>query len=89
MLYMEDLERYLKELQDEFPEVDAFVRIKDNEEIVKTIMSLYSVNEKSKYRSGMRILTNPNHYAYLKIADGCNNGCAYCTIPRIRGRYNR
>lgn len=38
------------------------------------------------YRVG-RVLTTPQHYAYLKIADGCNNHCTYCLIPKIRGRY--
>lgn len=80
-------ERYLNDIKQEIPEVDAFVRIKDNDDIIKTIYSLYELNVKDKNRENIRLLTNYNHYAYLKIADGCNNGCAYCTIPRIRGRY--
>ena len=37
--------------------------------------------------SGERVVTTPAHYAYLKIADGCNNRCTYCLIPKIRGKY--
>ena len=78
--------RYGDELKNSMPEVDAFVEIKSNEKIVDIIANLYQVNAKYVYKNG-RLLTNYPHYAYLKIADGCNNGCAYCTIPRIRGRY--
>ncbi|MBO5884426.1 MAG: MiaB/RimO family radical SAM methylthiotransferase, partial [Clostridia bacterium] len=80
-------ERYLNDIKQEIPEVDAFVRIKDNDDIIKTIYALYGIDSKDKNRDCVRLLTNYSHYAYLKIADGCNNGCAYCTIPRIRGRY--
>lgn len=80
-------ERYLNDIKQELPEVDAFVRIKDNDDIIKTIYELYGIYIKDKNRDSVRLLTNFSHYAYLKIADGCNNGCAYCTIPRIRGRY--
>lgn len=78
--------RYGDELKNSIPEVDAFVDLKSNEKIVDIIADLYQVNAKYVYKNG-RLLTNYPHYAYLKIADGCNNGCAYCTIPRIRGRY--
>ena len=66
--------------------VDAMIDLKDNEHIVETVLSLYGIEGKVDYKDG-RLLSNLPHYAYLKIADGCNNGCAYCTIPRIRGRY--
>ena len=80
-------ERYLNEIKNEFKEVDCFLRLKDNDNIVKIIQSLYGIECDEKFRSDERLLTTFSHYAYLKIADGCNNGCAYCTIPRIRGRY--
>lgn len=80
-------ERYYDDIKKEFPEVDAFVKIKDNDTILSVIFDLYNVEYKNKYRGNERLLTTYSHYAYLKIADGCNNGCAYCTIPRIRGRY--
>ena len=79
-------QRYKKELQEYLPEVDAFVELKNNKEIVKIIGELY--NEKVKFSSkNKQFVLAPKHYANLKIADGCNNVCAYCTIPRIRGRY--
>lgn len=78
--------RYGEELKNSLPEVDAFVNIKSNEQIVDIIAGLYDIKANYIYKNG-RLLTNYSHYAYLKIADGCNNGCAYCTIPRIRGRY--
>lgn len=78
--------RHLQELQELVPEVDCFVDIKDNDKIVNKILELYDIDAKYNYQDG-RLLTNAPHYAFLKIADGCNNGCAYCTIPRIRGRY--
>ena len=80
-------ERYLDEITKEFPEVDCFLRLKDNDDILKKILNLYGVYADERFRSDERLLTTHKHYAYLKIADGCNNGCAYCTIPRIRGRY--
>ena len=80
-------ERYLDDIKKEFPEVDAFVRVKDDDQILKVIFDLYSIEHKDRFKNQGRLLTTPLNYAYLKIADGCNNGCAYCTIPRIRGRY--
>ena len=80
-------ERNYDELKENFPEVDAFVRVKDNSLIPKLIHELYKFeNVKHKTNSG-RVITTPISYAYLKIADGCNNACSYCIIPRIRGRY--
>ena len=80
-------ERNLNELKENFPDIDAFVRIKDNDNIVKVISKLYEIND-TRYKSiNGRLLTTPQSYAYLKIADGCNNACSYCIIPRIRGRY--
>lgn len=78
--------RHNEEIVKAIPQVDAFVNLKDNDKIVKTICSLYEVECKYQFKNG-RLLTNAPHYAFLKIADGCNNCCSYCTIPRIRGRY--
>ena len=80
-------ERNYDDLKFNFPDVDAFVRLKDNENIPKIISDLYETDE-FKYRTSFgRVITTPVSYAYLKIADGCNNACSYCIIPRIRGRY--
>lgn len=78
--------RYGEEIKQSLSEVDAYVDIKNNSKIVDIVCNLYNAEIKHVYKEG-RLLTNYPHYAYLKIADGCNNGCAYCTIPRIRGRY--
>lgn len=71
-----------------FPDVDAFITLRDNKNITQIIENLYEVNPtKFVSKPTGRIITNEGAYAYLKIADGCSNGCAYCTIPRIRGRF--
>ncbi len=80
-------ECYYEDIKNQFPEVDAFLKLKDNEDIIKVIYNLYEIPIKDRFKNEGRLLTTPSHYAFLKIADGCNNGCAYCTIPRIRGRY--
>lgn len=78
--------RYNEELKNAIKDVDAFVDLKDNDKIVDVILKLYGVDGRYEFKNG-RLLTTTPHYAYLKIADGCNNCCSYCTIPRIRGRY--
>lgn len=73
------------DLQESMPEVDEFVRLKDNANIVKILAKLYGLDIDGEMAEG-RVLTTANHYGYLKIADGCNNFCSYCLIPYIRGR---
>ena len=79
-------EKYLEELKKYLPEVDKFVQVKDNKFIVDIISELYNQKIKFTYEN-KQFLIQPTHYAYLKISDGCNNACSYCTIPRIRGRF--
>ena len=81
------VQRHEKDIKAEFPEVDAFVRLSDNAKIVNVIEELYGVKKSKCSGSYDRILTTSCGYAYLKIADGCNNVCSFCTIPRIRGKY--
>lgn len=86
-------QRYQSEILTEIPEVDAVLGIGANGDIIKTIEEVMtSISPIESYPSqqelpldGQRILTTPEHWAYLKIGDGCSNRCTYCTIPSIRG----
>lgn len=80
-------ERNYSSMKENFPNIDAFLKLKENENICSVIEDLYHVEHAKPIKSYERVLTNSPSYAYLKIADGCNNVCSYCTIPRIRGRY--
>ncbi|HHT53649.1 MAG TPA: 30S ribosomal protein S12 methylthiotransferase RimO [Clostridiales bacterium] len=93
-------ERYRDRIFDELPEVDALLGVGSIHNIVRAIdaVSAQSKREpKLKYSSfescdstglgGDRILTTPDHWAYLKVAEGCDNRCAYCAIPYIRGPF--
>lgn len=73
------MKRFLKQMQKRFPEVDAWIDIKD----FATFEKLISANKLSLYQ---RYPMSDGPYAYLKISDGCNNRCSYCTIPSIRGQ---
>ena len=63
-------ERHFSEMKENFPLVDAFLRISENLEICKTIESLYDVPQSRKFGEGERVFTHSGAYAYLKIADG-------------------
>lgn len=93
-------QRYAQELFDELPEVDAIAGVEVYDEIgsiIKRVMNgeRFIILERSKpdiiYTSKdtflPRILTTPPYTAYLKIAEGCDNCCSYCAIPKIRGPY--
>lgn len=75
-------QRFLKEMQTELPEVDGFYGKFNWKELITDL-------GKSYYQelANDRILTTPSHYAYLKIGEGCNRTCSYCSIPLITGRY--
>lgn len=80
--------REMNFLKENFSEVDAFLTLKDNVNIISYIEEMYnSQKNKFVYNPTGRVITNAGSFAYLKIAEGCSNGCAYCTIPRIRGRF--
>ena len=78
------VERYLKECKKEFKEVDAFVPIKDYDKLPTILEKLFNLKFNTKYGKDRVLITN-NYTAYLKISDGCDNRCAYCAIPLIRG----
>ena len=73
-------ERYEKELMKEIPEVDAFFGTEKYEEIINKLGG----NLKNELL-GERLLTTPNHTAYLKISEGCDHPCSFCAIPLMRG----
>ncbi|OQX86482.1 ribosomal protein S12 methylthiotransferase RimO [candidate division KSB1 bacterium 4484_87] len=73
------------ELEKEIPEVDGFFPERDFTIVGKRIADFLHVKKKSPGLS--RNLETPSHYAYLKISDGCDNRCRYCTIPLIKGRH--
>lgn len=81
------VERYYHELKREIPEVDYFVRLRDYDRIGNIFDELTSAVKEYKLSYNNRLLATPKHSAYLKISDGCDNCCAYCAIPLIRGRY--
>ena len=75
------------DLKESLPEVDAFINIKDNSNIVTLILELFGIKINDINCFDGRILTTPKHYSFLKISDGCDNFCTYCLIPYIRGRF--
>lgn len=75
-------ERFLKELQTELPEVDRFYGKFNWKELIADLGKSYH-----QELALDRVLTTPSHYAYLKIGEGCNRTCSYCSIPLITGRY--
>jgi len=82
-------ERYREQLAEEFPEVDAIIGLGANGDIVKVIESAGKVHDFSGSHNmeGGRLLSTLPHYAYLRVADGCDNKCSYCAIPLFRGSF--
>lgn len=80
-------QRYREELPAEIPEVDQWFGKFDYLGIVEVIGQLDKKEIKPSCRVFERTLTTPKHYAYLKIAEGCNRYCSYCAIPLITGRF--
>lgn len=82
------VERYKEELEQEIPEVDLFVRIKDYNNLWYEIDKLIQNKEERDFLNYKdRIITTGDVMAYLKIAEGCSNFCTYCAIPYIQGKY--
>lgn len=87
-------ERYREQFVEEFPEVDAVVGISDYGRIGEILEKVrdggteYVFGDKESHSmEGKRIISTLPHYAYLRIADGCDNRCTYCAIPDIRGHF--
>ncbi len=81
------VERYLNDLKESIPEVDFYFPIHDYDHIDKLFNKLTSTDNSYKMDYTNRVLSTLPHNAYLRIGDGCNNKCAYCAIPLIRGEF--
>ena len=87
-------QRYQDEIMKEMPEVDGVLGTGSYTQVVPAIEALLEENSVQDFgdidapeEETGRILTTPEHYAYLKIAEGCDNRCAYCIIPYLRGKF--
>lgn len=85
-------QKFISDIVDDLPEVDAFMGVSDYGEINSVIDRIYdgerviAVGE-PRGECGISRVRTTGHYAYLKIADGCSNYCTYCLIPKIRGKF--
>ena len=75
-------ERYKSDLETEIPEVDAYFGTRDLPRLLKTLKADYKHE-----LIGERLLTTPSHFAYFKIAEGCDRPCSFCAIPLMRGKH--
>ena len=87
-------QRYQQEIFEQLPEVDGILGTGSYTEVVSAVEALLEDQQVSSFGSidapeeeTGRILTTPEHYAFIKIAEGCDNKCAYCVIPSLRGRF--
>lgn len=75
-------QRYKDDLEKEIPKVDAWFGTRDLSRLLKQLNANYK-----QELVGERILTNPSHFAYLKISEGCDRPCSFCAIPLMRGKH--
>lgn len=89
-------QRYKEEIFENFPEIYGVVGVFDTDKIAECVENAVKCQKREYFDSNKapvcgdvrsRVLTTPFYYSFLKIADGCSNGCSYCTIPKIRGKY--
>ena len=87
-------QRYPDDIRAELPEVDGMLGTGSYTDVVQAVEELMAGehpehfgNIHRTYEDGERLVTTPPYTAYLKIAEGCSNGCAFCIIPKLRGRY--
>ena len=83
--------KFKDDIKQRLPGVDSALGTRSDDVIVSEICKLYNYVPKGydlqKITPCSRVVSTPKHYAFLKIADGCDNHCSYCTIPQIRGKY--
>lgn len=75
-------ERYKEDLKNEIPEVDSWFGTRELPKMLKTLKADYK-----KELVGERLITTPSHFAYFKIAEGCDRPCSFCAIPIMRGKH--
>ncbi len=87
-------ERYREQIFEQLPEVDAVLGVGSLHNICEAVRTAYEGKKYSSFEDknavllgGDRIITTPDYYAYIKVAEGCDNCCAYCAIPNIRGKF--
>ncbi len=88
-------QRYREEIQKEIPQVDVIIGTTAIDEVVKAIEEVLEGQSKNHYKSidaapvtgKKRVVTTGGHFAYLKIAEGCDKFCTYCIIPKVRGKF--
>ena len=80
-------ERYAAELIEEIPEADIVLPWSQENELVHRLDASLGIHRGEEPQRGERILLSPGHWAYLRISEGCNHRCAFCSIPAIRGRH--
>ncbi|MDO4566619.1 MAG: 30S ribosomal protein S12 methylthiotransferase RimO [Oscillospiraceae bacterium] len=87
-------QRYGRQLREQLPEVDAALGLAYNTEIADAVERALAGERFERFGrpeeliiNGQRALSTPQHYAYIKLAEGCSNHCTYCAIPSIRGRF--
>ncbi len=87
-------QRYQQQMDEEFPEVDGVLGLGRNQDIIETIERVLKDERvidfgeiENHTMDGDRMQSTLPHYAYLRIADGCDNCCTYCAIPQIRGKF--
>ena len=89
------VQRYMDEMSAEMPEVDVFLGTANYHKLPEILDGLAKEGGRVSLKNDIndrrfsadRVLTTPEHYAYVKIAEGCDNHCTYCAIPYIRGKY--
>ena len=88
-------QRYREEIQKEIPEVDMIIGVAAIDEIAQALDEFFDGKKENHYKNlnvkpwadTRRIVTTGGHFAYLKIAEGCDKHCTYCIIPKVRGNY--
>ncbi|MDD4125079.1 MAG: MiaB/RimO family radical SAM methylthiotransferase, partial [Eubacteriales bacterium] len=87
-------ERYREEIFEKLPEVDCVIGTGSYVNIIEAVENAYNARRYLRCDSpdtspfgGGRVITTPSHFAYIQIAEGCDNRCTYCIIPALRGKY--